>query len=116
MLRKDMDTECRSGPAKRAALALLAAVALTIAGSAEEADAQGMCMPRDKLVKMLDSRFDEAPVARGLDSGGRLVEVFSSADGATWTLLLTAPDGISCLMAEGKGWNPLPAPMIGQVS
>ena len=55
-------------------------------------------------------------IALGLASGGRLVEVFSTEDGSTWTLLLTAPDGTSCMMAEGQGWSALPGPIVGQVS
>ena len=117
MNRNDMDERRRDGPMKVAATVLISAtVAIAAVGSAAPASAQGLCMPREKIVEMLDARYAEAPVARGLDSGGRLIEVFSSTDGATWSLLLTAPDGISCLMAEGHGWFALPGPLAGQLS
>ena len=73
-------------------------------------------MPRDKIIEELKTRYAEKPVSRGLASGGQMVEVFSSPEGDTWTLLLTAPDGISCMMAEGQGWSSLPGPTIGRVS
>lgn len=114
----DMDTTSWFSPAKKAAATGLAVAAFAVAtvGSTGQAAAQGVCMPREKIVEMLDSRYTEAPVAQGLASGGRLIEVFSSPDGATWSLLLTAPDGTSCLMAEGHGWFSLPEALVGQVS
>lgn len=114
----DMDTKRRFGRAKTVVAAGLAAVAVAGAtlASTGQAAAQSLCMPRDQVVKMLDTRYSETPIARGLAAGGRLVEVFSSTDGSTWTLLLTAPDGTSCLMAEGQGWFSLPGPVVGQVS
>ena len=117
MRRNDMDQKRRDGPAKTAATLLIsAAVAIGSVVSTGPAVAQGLCMPREKIVEMLDTRYAEAPVARGLDSGGRLVEVFSSNDGATWSLLLTAPNGMSCLMAEGQGWSALQGPLAGELS
>ena len=44
----------------------------------------------------------------GLASNGKLVEVFSSDDGSTWTIVLTAPGGVSCIIAAGKYWENLP--------
>jgi len=113
----DMDTNRRFAPVKKA-VAVVSTVAAVVAtvGSAGPAAAQSLCMPREQIVEMLDTRYAEAPIALGLASGGRLVEVFSTADGSTWTLLLTAPDGTSCMMAEGQGWSALPGPIVGQVS
>ena len=118
MISDDMDTTSRFSPAKTAAAAGLALAAFAVAtvGTTGQASAQGVCMPREKIVEMLDTRYTESPVAQGLASGGRLLEVFSSPDGATWSLLLTAPDGTSCLMAEGHGWFSLPEALVGQVS
>ena len=117
MRRDDMDTGSRFGPVKTAAatISTVAAVIATL-GSAGPAAAQSLCMPREQIVEMLDTRYSESPIALGLASGGRLVEVFSTVDGSTWTLLLTAPDGTSCMMAEGQGWSALPGPSVGQVS
>jgi len=39
-----------------------------------------------------------------LTSDGRLLEVTKSDDGATWSILITTPKGISCLVAAGGNW------------
>ncbi len=126
MRNGDMDTTRRPrlgfGPAKKTTVAGLTvaalaavAVAATLASTGQAA-AQNLCMPRDKIIEMLNTRYAEEPISRGLASGGQMVEVFSSPDGDTWTLLLTAPDGISCMMAEGQGWSSLPQAIAGRVS
>lgn len=57
----------------------------------------------------LASKYEEAPVAIGVASDGRLMEVLASADGATWTLIATTPAGWSCalLASEGLRMKPL---------
>ncbi len=37
----------------------------------------------------------------------KLVELLTAKDGITWTIILTSPKGISCLIASGDGWQPL---------
>ena len=58
-----------------------------------------------KLVEMLDGRYSEKPVAAGLEAGGRLFEVFATPDGSTWTMVLTTPQGSSCVVAVGEEWQ-----------
>src|SRR5919106_1689369 len=62
-------------------------------------------IPTAEITKQLEQRYAEAPVSLGLSSAGRLVQVFSTEDGATWTLVLTRPDGLSCIVATGKYWQ-----------
>ena len=38
---------------------------------------------------------------------GALVELLTAKDGITWTIILTSPKGVSCLVASGDGWRPL---------
>jgi hypothetical protein len=64
----------------------------------------GYCLERNKLVEALDGRYSEKPIAAGLDVGGRLLEVFASGDGATWTMIMTTPEGTSCVIAAGEKW------------
>lgn len=66
--------------------------------------AQSACFERSALMKHLDGKFSEAPVAAGLAANGSVIEVFSSADGNTWTIILTQPNGASCVMASGEAW------------
>jgi hypothetical protein len=83
-----------------AGLSAVAALATVPAVSAQTA-----CLAHDKLVDMLDGRYSERPVAAGLDVGGRLFEVFAAKDGATWTMVVTTPQGASCVVAVGEEWQ-----------
>ena len=69
------------------------------------ASAQSACLPHGKLVDLLDGRYSEQRVAVGLENNGRLFEVFTSTDGSTWTMVITTPDGASCVVAAGLGWQ-----------
>ena len=54
---------------------------------------------------LLDGRYSEQRVATGLENSGHLFEVFTSTDGATWTMVVTTPDGASCVVAAGLEWH-----------
>ncbi len=85
---------------------MLFAVAVFLVSSV--AMAQVPCDQRDKVVESFAVNFKEAPIATGVSSNGRLVEVLTTQDGDTWTLIVTTPDGNSCLIASGQGWRSKP--------
>ncbi len=55
----------------------------------------------------------ETPIALGLEKRGDVVEIFSSGDGATWTMVFTRPDGETCLVASGEAWQAIPVKVRG---
>ena len=65
-------------------------------------------MSRAEVERQLGANYAEAPVAMGLASNGSVFEVFSKADGTSWTMVLTLPNGTSCLVAEGEAWENVP--------
>jgi hypothetical protein len=69
--------------------------------------AQPQCDTRDKVLSLLAEKYKEAPVALGVTNNGGLVEVLSTDEGTTWSIIVTAPDGKSCLVAAGEGWRAL---------
>jgi hypothetical protein len=74
-----------------------------------EASAQSLGAPRDlttrtEILEYLGQTYDEAPVAGGIASNGSVLEVFTSPDGNSWTIVLTSPDGTSQVMAAGETW------------
>lgn len=84
--------------------ALVAAAALAASPSL----AQGVpCDARDSVLALLANRYSEAPVALGVTGHGSLVEVLTDAGGTTWTILVTAPNGTSCIVLTGEGWRNL---------
>ena len=71
------------------------------------------CQQRDDVLKHLAGKYREAPVALGVTNTGGLVEVLSSGEDGTWTIIVTSPTGLSCLMAAGEGWRPLEEVLAG---
>jgi hypothetical protein len=86
------------------------AAALTVsslAGFAMPAAAETVCAVRQQILDSLRGEYFEAPRALGMANDGNVVELLSTGDGGTWTLLVTMPDGISCVIAAGESWEAL---------
>lgn len=73
-------------------------------------NAQAVCTQRAEILARLGSQYSETPVAMGLASNGGMIEILTSTSGTTWTIILTMPDGMACLVAAGEGWATIPAP------
>jgi hypothetical protein len=86
-----------------AAAALIAAPAL-----AQTAGPGPACVKRADLIKHLEAKYHEAPAAVGIADNGALLEVFASKSGETWTVTVTMPNGISCMVASGQQWQDVP--------
>jgi len=69
---------------------------------------QILCSNRADVVKHLADKYEEKPIFRGLTSTGGIIEIFSSQTSASWTIIITMPDGISCMIAAGKHWEKVP--------
>lgn len=87
--------------------ALAAGFLMVVAISPGLATAQAACSDHTSLVRSLSNDFAEHPISMGLAANGTIFEIFASEKGA-WTILVTRPDGISCLVATGEGWENLP--------
>lgn len=90
---------------------------LTLACILFATSASAQCGDHDEMVKRLANKFDEHPVAVGIDSKGLLVEVFASESGS-YTVLMTAPppNKVSCIPSHGEGWIFLEAGKPGEKS
>jgi hypothetical protein len=53
----------------------------------------------------LSEKYAEVPVALGVANNGGVMEVLSSPNGTTWTIVLTMPNGQSCMIAAGDDWQ-----------
>lgn len=72
------------------------------------AQAQGAsCAKREMIIERLASKYGETRQSAGLNQNNGMVEVFASTETGTWTILVTMPTGLSCLMAAGKAWQGL---------
>ncbi len=93
------------------AMVLLAAAAFM----AHPAAAQQAGVPHAEVVKVLGDRYAEESVGLGIAQNGGVFELFTSKDGATWTIVLTMPNGLSRVIATGESWMQI-IPLDGQLS
>jgi hypothetical protein len=93
-----------------AVLGLLAAVPEAHAAQPEPEPGTA-CADHGEVVRKLADRFGETRTGIGLHREDAVVEVFSSARTGTWTIVLTGPDGLACLLAAGQRWEQMPAPV-----
>ncbi len=77
---------------------------------ASPAAGQIQCGERSKVLEFLSKKYQEAPIAAGVTTTGALVEVLTDPKGHTWTIIVTTPEGISCLVATGDGWRTMEQP------
>jgi len=87
------------------ALSLLFPTAL---GSAEKQDDTN-CGQRTTVLDYLSTKYSEKPIAMGIAANGGLIEVLTSKEGSTFTIIVTMPEGETCMVAAGEGWENLPA-------
>ncbi|MFW5833542.1 MAG: hypothetical protein ACOCYE_05540 [Pseudomonadota bacterium] len=93
-------------PTAAVALGMLGAATVPgLAVTPARAEAPPVCAPRAAWVQALQERLAQEPMAMAVSRGGRLLEVFASTDGATWTALVTAPTGMRCFVAAGEHWS-----------
>lgn len=87
-------------------------VAIILAAS--PSPAQRICGQHADVTKKLETNYKELPVGMGLSTDGGLIEIYSSEKG-TWTILVTRPSGITCLVAAGDNWEAVKAaaPALG---
>jgi hypothetical protein len=88
-----------------AAAAILSAPDLT--AQAQTLGQAQQCDQRARVIGHLAQKYKEAPVAIGVTTTGGMVEVLTTGDGGTWTIILSSPNGTSCLVAAGEGWRGL---------
>ena len=89
----------------------------TVAQAADEGRPLAIpCFSYSEVVRQLKGTYAEAPVSLGLQSNGNLLQVFTSVDTGSWTILSTTPDGLACVLAAGERWESLPAPKGGRAA
>lgn len=71
---------------------------------ATQAAIAAQCAPRDQVAAGLATGFDETRRAIGLSSPSQMLEIFASEAGS-WTIIVTGPDGMTCLVASGQGFE-----------
>lgn len=63
------------------------------------------CMPHDDMVRFLERAKQETPEGIGLNGDDQIVELFTSPDRTTWTIVISEPNGRSCAVTSGEDWK-----------
>src|SRR3546814_13729822 len=99
-----MESEFQSH--RHASLAVTAVLAtatalLPISAAASE----NQCGKHKDVKQLLLQKYNESQVVLVIPRPGGLVEVLTASDGATWSIIVTMPDGLICCIAVGESWG-----------
>lgn len=74
----------------------------------QHAFAQGRnCGERELVVTRLAEAYGETRQSIGLGANNAVVEVFASDATGSWTIIVTMPSGMTCLVASGMAYEEL---------
>ncbi|GHF33386.1 hypothetical protein [Seohaeicola zhoushanensis] len=63
------------------------------------------CGLRSPTIATLQQLHGESLQAIGIDGGGNMIELFANPESGSWTLLVTEPEGATCLAAAGHSFE-----------
>jgi len=63
------------------------------------------CGQRSVVLQQLGEKYGESRRGMGLAANNTVMEMFASATTGSWTIIVTMPDGMSCLVASGQGYE-----------
>ncbi len=75
------------------------------AAAPPDAQAQLACGMRDSVVAKLGENYGEVRRGGGLAGPTAIFEIWASDVTGSWTILKTTPNGLTCIMAVGDGWQ-----------
>ncbi len=74
--------------------------------AAQQVSAQN-CAPRADVIKRLAQTYGETRRGIGIARQGAVMEVFASDAKGSWTIVVTLPEGVTCLIASGQSYEAL---------
>ena len=89
----------------RFTLPALLIAATAIGSTADAAQQNRNCAPRDKVIARLSDGYGETRQSVGLGVNNVVVETFASAETGTWTITVTTAAGVTCLVASGQAFE-----------
>jgi hypothetical protein len=90
-------------------LAALTAAAAIVLATTTDAAAQDRrnCGARAAVVSQLAEGYGEVRQSMGIGANNAVVEVFASSETGSWTITVTQPGGMTCLVASGQAFEEL---------
>ncbi|WP_121065825.1 hypothetical protein [Chachezhania antarctica] len=65
------------------------------------------CGPRESVVDRLAEGYGETRQSIGLGANNQVVEQFANPETGSWTITVTMPNGMTCLVASGQSFERL---------
>ncbi|MFN4172902.1 MAG: hypothetical protein ACK4GW_14220 [Pseudorhodobacter sp.] len=78
---------------------------------AQAGHAASQCGPRAAVLEQLAGRYGESRRSMGIAANNMVMELFANADSQSWTITVTTPQGQTCLVASGTGFETLTEPL-----
>lgn len=74
------------------------------------------CAPRPVVLDRLTRDFGEARRSIGVSANGSVLEMFAADETGTWTITVTTPTGMTCVVASGEAFEALveAVPALGE--
>ena len=85
--------------------ALTAAAALYLVATTDAAAQNRNCAPREMVLDRLAEGYGETRQSMGLGANNAVIEVFASDETGSWSITVTQPNGLTCLVASGQGYE-----------
>ena len=63
------------------------------------------CAKREQVVDLLATKYGETRQGMGMADNRSVMEMFASDATGTWTITISSPEGITCLVASGQGYQ-----------
>ncbi len=83
--------------------AVAAAFVIGLAGQAHSRNTN--CAPRHVVLEKLSDQYGESRQSIGIDARNVVLEVFASDKTGTWTIIMTASDGMTCVVGSGEAFE-----------
>ena len=82
-----------------------AAIIAALVASPATAQNTRPCFQREALIETLAAKYGEARQVVALDGQGRLIEIFANVETGSWTLTVSLPSGVTCMMRSGLAFE-----------
>ena len=89
---------------------VIAAMAAMSAAFVPASAQVGACGDGAGLIGHLEKEWGEDIAALALEDRGGLVQILTNPETGTWSLLVTQPSGLTCLMMSGQAWEAIEPP------
>ena len=77
----------------------------------QAAEATPQCGPRAAVLEQLADRYGESRRSMGIAANNMVMELFANSESQSWTITVTTPQGQTCLVASGTGFEALTDPL-----